>query len=103
MKKIIYTFATSRKNGDSFSSYDFDKDAIEKKAKDEMNHLTDGEIQNLESAYIVGHEVTLPDDCTLSAEELVRDLLNDEIEIPEFDACLAMFKDSSECFFKELI
>ena len=37
MKKIIYTFARTRKNGDSFSSYDFDKNAIEKKAKEIIN------------------------------------------------------------------
>lgn len=95
----LYEVRTEITNGDGFSDYFYSLTDAKKKAEYILNHLTENEKKNHEIT-IVGYELSL-ENYTRTAEQLVNDLFNGDVECDEFDSCF-WFKDSARIYEEEL-
>lgn len=98
MKKIeIYEVEVARTDGDSFSEWFFDKDEAMKKAKRDFNYLTDSE-KKKSTISVIGFELDLPEEYEITtAEQLINDLFNDDVECPQYEGRLV---DSCHVFYE---
>ena len=98
MKKIdLFVYNCQVKYGDQFNNYFFDKDQCISYARDDWNHMTKS-VKSKCDIWIDHHTIRIPDDyITSTADKLITDLFNGEIESPDFDVCY-WFSDPTEIF-----
>lgn len=96
----VYEFKIERTNGDSFSKFSFELEEIKKVAAYEVAHLAENEKEQ-QTACIIGHDINVEYEGT--AEQLMTDLFNGDVECDEFDECIGSFTDASECFREEVL
>lgn len=89
----IYRYQDSRKN-DIFTKWFFSLEEAREEAENDLAYMTADE-KNDSELEITGYEISV-DAYAGTAEQLVEDLRNGEIECPEWDPVI-MFKDGAIC------
>lgn len=89
----IYRLNDERKHEDIFTKWFFDLEEARKEAKYLQNHLTEREKAD-SSMNITGYEISL-DSYDRTAEQLITDLFNGDIEYPkEYDPLIGFIDQS---------
>jgi len=92
MKKVrLFEVREEVKNGDSFSEWFLDGMKAIEKFEGAKSHLTKKEAQNQETT-MFEYFISLPEDYEpKTAEQIIIDLFNGEIECPEYDIVTGAF------------